>query len=213
MIWISCALHFFILPNYLADVVPVLIETLPWPAYTRCVVSPEWKKPMLRIVMASLIGLALVPVAHAAPDCSGDLLPKPLALPATVAAPVATELFSRDVQLGMPSGVLTQSYSSDQSLDRVLLRLRAESCQSVAKAIPPGGAVNPNDPSAYKPKTAFDNTPWRFDMSQNGKRMTADEFDAWMKARGVHVIKARPAAAPAAAAAAPVPVPAPVEAK
>jgi len=40
-------------------------------------------------------------------------------------------------------------------------------------------------------------------MSQDGKRMTADEFDAWMKARGVRVIKARPAAAPAAAAPAP----------
>ena len=39
------------------------------------------------------------------------------------------------------------------------------------------------DPAAYKPKTEFDNTPWRFDMNQNGKRMTADEFTAWMKAK------------------------------
>lgn len=39
-------------------------------------------------------------------------------------------------------------------------------------------------------------------MSQNGKRMTAEEFDAWMKARGVRVVKARPVAAPAPAAAA-----------
>ena len=38
-------------------------------------------------------------------------------------------------------------------------------------------------------KTEFDNTPWRFDMSQNGKRMTAEEFGAWMKARGVRVAK------------------------
>ncbi|MBB5886687.1 hypothetical protein DYQ93_08505 [Xanthomonas sp. LMG 8992] len=161
---------------------------------------------MLRIVTASLLALALIPAAHAAPDCSGDLLPKPLALPATVAAPVASELFSRNVQLGMPSGVLTQSYSSDQSLDRVLLRLRAEGCQSLANATP--GAVKPNDPAAYKPATAFDNTPWRFDMSQNGKRMTAEEFDAWMKARGVRVVKARPAPAPAPAAAAEAPAPA-----
>lgn len=27
----------------------------------------------------------------------------------------------------------------------------------------------------------------RFDMSQGGKRMTADEFDAWMKAQGIRV--------------------------
>jgi hypothetical protein len=40
-------------------------------------------------------------------------------------------------------------------------------------------------------------------MSQNGKRMTADEFDAWMKSRGVRVAKgAVPAAAPVAAPAA-----------
>jgi hypothetical protein len=53
------------------------------------------------------------------------------------------------------------------------------------------------DPSTYKPKTEFDNTPWRFNMEQNGKRMTADEFTAWMESRGVRVAKgaARPVAA------------------
>jgi hypothetical protein len=54
------------------------------------------------------------------------------------------------------------------------------------------------DPATYKPQTEHDNTPWRFDMSQDGKRMTADEFDAWMKARGVRV--ARGPATPATAA-------------
>ncbi len=50
----------------------------------------------------------------------------------------------------------------------------------------------------YKPKTKDDNTPWRFDMSQNGKRMTADEFDAWMKAKGIRVATGKPGvAAPA----------------
>jgi hypothetical protein len=72
-------------------------------------------------------------------------------------------------------------------------------------AMPAQSVANPNDPAAYKPKTEFDNTPWRFDMTQNGKRMTADEFDAWMKSRGVRVVKA---AAPAVAA--PVPVATPV---
>lgn len=57
------------------------------------------------------------------------------------------------------------------------------------------------DPATYKPQTEHDNTPWRFDMSQDGKRMTADEFDAWMKARGVRVAKGAPA--PAATASAP----------
>ena len=40
---------------------------------------------------------------------------------------------------------------------------------------------------AYIPKTKDDNSPWRFDMSQNGKRMTSVEFDAWMKAKGIRV--------------------------
>jgi PBP1b-binding outer membrane lipoprotein LpoB len=32
----------------------------------------------------------------------------------------------------------------------------------------------------------------RFDMSQNGRRMSADDFDAWMKARGIRVAKGGP---------------------
>jgi hypothetical protein len=57
--------------------------------------------------------------------------------------------------------------------------------------------------AAYVPLTKDDNTPWRFDMSQNGKRMTAAEFDAWMKAKGIRVATGKPgtAAAPTAAAA------------
>ena len=97
-------------------------------------------------------------------------------------------------------GVLAPNASGEQSLDRVLMRLRVESCNNVASAMPARPAINPNDPAAYKPQTQYDNTPWRFDMSQNGKRMTADEFDAWMKARGVRVVKA--AATPAAEGAA-----------
>ncbi|MNW22752.1 hypothetical protein D3C71_2244330 [compost metagenome] len=39
-------------------------------------------------------------------------------------------------------------------------------------------------------------------MNQNGKKMTAEEFDAWMKSRGIRVAKGAPAAGaqPAAAA-------------
>ena len=67
-----------------------------------------------------------------------------------------------------------------QSVDQVLARLRAP--------VPAAGA--------YKPLTKDDNTPWRFDMSQNGRRMTAEEFDAWMKAKGIRVAKGKPAAEP-----------------
>jgi len=33
----------------------------------------------------------------------------------------------------------------------------------------------------------------RFDMQQNGRSMTAEEFDSWMKARGIRVAKGAPA--------------------
>ncbi|GAB3731815.1 hypothetical protein GCM10028862_12260 [Luteimonas pelagia] len=66
---------------------------------------------------------------------------------------------------------------------------------TMATTTPPGQAVV--DPASYQPKTEFDNTPWRFNMEQDGKRMTADEFTAWMEARGVRV--ARGAARPVAA--------------
>ena len=33
----------------------------------------------------------------------------------------------------------------------------------------------------------------RFDMIQNGRRMTADDFDAWMKARGIRIAQGAPA--------------------
>ena len=50
-----------------------------------------------------------------------------------------------------------------------------------------------------RPKTQFDNTPYRFNMTQNGKRMTADDFDKWLQANGYSAGKRQeaPAAAPA----------------
>ncbi|MGO1073114.1 hypothetical protein [Lysobacter sp. CA199] len=126
----------------------------------------------------------------------------------TLIAPVSPELVAPSHQLGAPTGVLSQALDEALSVDQVLLRIRLDGC-NVAKATPAStGMPSANDPAAYKPKTEFDNTPWRFDMSQGGKRMTADEFSAWMKAKGVRVAKgaaAAPAAEPAPAAPAPAP--------
>jgi len=61
--------------------------------------------------------------------------------------------------------------------------------------LPPGfqpavpGADPVIDAATYQKRTEFDNTPYRFNMEQNGKRMTADEFSAWMEARGVRVAR------------------------
>ena len=164
---------------------------------------------MRRIVVSSLLAICVIPAANALQNCAGGVLAAPLSSSQTSLSPVAPELFANTTPLGAPSGVLAHAYDEAQSVDRVLLRMRVEACQNVAMAMPVPSVANPDDPAAYKPKTAFDNTPWRFDMTQNGKRMTADEFDAWMKSRGVRVVKGPPAvAAPAPAL---VPAPAPVE--
>ncbi|NOT89081.1 MAG: hypothetical protein HOP03_12975 [Lysobacter sp.] len=34
----------------------------------------------------------------------------------------------------------------------------------------------------------------RFEMTQNGRQMSARDFDAWMKARGIRIAKGAPAA-------------------
>lgn len=161
---------------------------------------------MRKTFMAVMI-LALPGLAHAAVDCSPASLPQPLQPRATVLVPVSSELVAPSYRLGAHGGVLSHAYDESQEVDQVLLRLRIEGCQKVANAMPAAGAVNPNDPAAYKPQTAFDNSPWRFDMSQGGKRMTAEEFDAWMKARGVRIAKGapKPAAAPVEAPAADAP--------
>ena len=96
--------------------------------------------------------------------------------------------------LGATSGVLSQNEDPGQSVDQVLLRIRIESCHSVANIAPAPGVASPDNPAAYQPRTEFDNTPWRFNMNQNGKNMTADEFSEWMKSRGVRVARGKVAA-------------------
>ncbi|KFN41443.1 hypothetical protein [Arenimonas oryziterrae] len=86
------------------------------------------------------------------------------------------------------------------SAQDILTRARAEA----ARVVPSTPAARSNAPAAttnaagYVPKTKDDNTPWRFDMNQNGKRMTAEEFDAWMKAKGITVATGKPTGAAAA---------------
>lgn len=131
-------------------------------------------------------------------------------LQAALIAPVAAELAAARAPLGTPASVLAQAWDESQSLDQVLLRIRIEACRDVAIVTPAPGVVSPDDPAAYKPRTQYDNTPWRFNMNQNGRNMTADEFSAWMKSRGVRVARgSAPApespAAPAVAAPATAP--------
>lgn len=149
---------------------------------------------MRRFALLGCVFLMAAPTAVAAPDCTKPIVAPPLSPGQSMLSAVAPELRAHAAPLGTPSGVLAHAYDESQSLDHVLLRLRMQACQNVAMALPTPSVADPNDPAAYQPKTEFDNTPWRFDMNQNGKMMTAVEFDAWMKSRGVRVAKGAPPA-------------------
>ena len=161
----------------------------------------------MRAVPFLLLSALAAPGLSQAMDCSAPAATQPLR--PTVLVPVASELGVVSNLPGMPQGVLADSVDASQSVDQVLLRIRIESCQNMATIAPSPSVVSPDNPAAYKPKTEFDNTPWRFNMSQNGKKMTADEFSAWMKARGVRV--ARGAGAPADTTASPADTGTPVD--
>lgn len=165
---------------------------------------------MFRAVIGLTILFAATAVQAQTGSCSALSSTSALPVQATMLAPLAPELAAPRHQLGAPTGVLSQALDEALSVDQVLLRMRIENCQ-IAKATPATtpGMPSSSDPAAYKPLTEFDNTPWRFDMNQNGKRMTADEFSAWMKSKGVRVARgAAPVAAPTVPVTTPVTVPA-----
>lgn len=62
---------------------------------------------------------------------------------------------------------------------------KAQLAQKVADGKVPEGVVLTNS-------SAVARNDYRFDMMQNGKVMTSAEFDAWMKARGLHVATGKP---------------------
>lgn len=178
---------------------------------------------MLRAAIAFVL-FTSAGLAHAQVAQCGALLAPAIPVQQTVTAPVTAEFSTPSRQLGAPTGVLSQALNESLSVDQVLFRLQVESCGNVASIVPApspaslpattSGSVVPaaaptaaagtaatdaTDPAAYKPRTEFDNTPWRFDMNQNGQRMTADAFAAWMESKGVRVAKGAPKPAAAEA--------------
>ncbi|NLG59548.1 MAG: hypothetical protein GX538_05240 [Gammaproteobacteria bacterium] len=125
---------------------------------------------MHKATVAALL-LAAAPLAsHAATDCSRAAPATAVSVPASL-APLSPELAVPAHRPGGHGAVLSKGYGMEHSLDQVLLRIRMEGC----RALPAAG---------YVKQTEFDNTPFRFNMTQGGKRMTADDFDAWLQANG-----------------------------
>ena len=154
-------------------------------------------------VFLLLISPSIVHAQSANAAC-GSVMQQATPVRPTLIAPLAIELSPASTQLGNSASVLGQAFDEALSVDSVLLRIKLEGCQATAYAAPANSVGKADDPAGYKPRTEFDNTPWRFNMSQNGKNMTADEFAAWMTSRGVRVAKG---AAPAPVAGATPPAP------
>lgn len=136
---------------------------------------------------AGALALAVCAPAWAMCSVQADAVPAEAATAALVdgmagapSIPVTTDL----ALAGAPDASL--------ALDKVLERRRLDNCIV-------------DEFAGYKPRTEFDNTPYRFHMDA-GKNFTAAEFEAWMKKRGVRIAKGK--AATPAESAQPIAVPA-----
>jgi hypothetical protein len=149
-----------------------------------------------------LLATLINPALAAAVDCATFKPLAPAKGNALQLTPIAEELAAPSAQVGAGVG-FAQLFSEGATVDVVLSRVQHQQCRATAATLRSLPATA--NAGAYQPKPGESSTAWRFDMTQNGKRMTADEFDAWMKARGVRVVKG---SAPTATAP-PPPAPAP----
>jgi len=147
-------------------------------AYTRF--PPSKRKFAMRLAVVLML-MATTPVA--AFTCDQSAIHSPLPIRTTLVAPFAPELQGAPLTQGASSGLLAGRRDESLAIDTVLLRLRTDACLAQAGA-------SSDSYAGYAKKTEFDNTPWRFE-GKPGQRFSAEEFDAWMKSRGVRVAKGR----------------------
>lgn len=128
-------------------------------------------KPVSLAFALGLLG-CMAGAAHAAVDCA-TFKPRASRSDAPQSPPIAEELVSPT----MGDTGLNHASSTGATVEVVLSRVQHQECLAIAAA------------AANAPKPAQGGGSYRFNMTQGGKRMTADEFDAWMKAQGVRVVK------------------------
>lgn len=94
-----------------------------------------------------------------------------------------------DPETGLPPGVRIATGKPQ--------RMPPSAIDSLVESLPTGsrdaqaGASNAT-PVAVQTVAVAGANDWRFDMRQDGRAMTADEFDAWMKSRRARVATGRP---------------------
>lgn len=137
-------------------------------------------------VLIVVVGLSGAAAAQASVDCAGLRPPVPAVANALQSTPIAEELAAPNAQVGAGVG-FAQLYAEGTTVELVLARVKHQECRATAALTQP----QPGAAGSYQPQSN-DPQAWRFNMTQNGRRMTADEFDAWMKARGVRVVQGPP---------------------
>ncbi|HEY0660440.1 MAG TPA: septal ring lytic transglycosylase RlpA family protein [Lysobacter sp.] len=78
---------------------------------------------------------------------------------------------------------------ADSAMDKLVAAIPIASARAADHDETPTRTVPPPLPTTAAAAPGAD---WRFDMRQDGKAMTADEFDAWMKSRQVRVATGKP---------------------
>jgi hypothetical protein len=102
---------------------------------------------------------------------------------------------AKEAQLVQPASqsILVAAYDSAQPQDATLLQqASAADTWMAAKSSRKGSAAKA---AAPEPATRLADPSNRFNMTQNGKKMTADDFDKWMKKNGYRVATGAPAKA------------------
>lgn len=173
-------------------------------------------------VMATVAVLWVAMIRNHPVDAGLSTLPLALPPPAATVAGDGIELLAEDLQI--LGSVAEPVAAAPEAAGKPATKAREQSPAVVAVTTAPttvrkvivgkGKRVVRHVPVVPAPIQQQEATPAtrtaRFDMSQNGKRMTADEFDAWMKAQGIRVATGavKPATVPTAAGTPPVaPVP------
>jgi rare lipoprotein A len=114
---------------------------------------------------------------------------------------------TRAPSTALPAGVhiATGKPQPASAIDKLVSALpiaAANAGERVPQAVAPVMAASPPAPAAVSA-----NTDWRFDMRQDGRTMSADEFDAWMLSRRARVATGKPGVPGPRTIVAPAPMP------